>query len=87
MTICHATKPGLNLTDLKVSLVSLLCAMRYGQILSKTGTGSVNEKKIKNSFDFLRGEEKTRVSIFGLGFLRKFVRVRSRLRPGLKFIP
>ena len=28
---------------------------------------SINKKKIKNRFDFLRGREKTRVSIFSFG--------------------
>ena len=45
------------------------------------------KKKIENSFDFLRGMEKTRVSIFHLRNLRKFVWVRSQMKPGLKFIP
>ena len=45
-----------------------------------------NKKKIKNSFYFLRGREKTSVSIFHLRTPGKLMLVRSRLGFGLKFI-
>ena len=46
-----------------------------------------HKKKIENSFDFVSGGEKMWVSIFCLGFLRKFLWARSRMWWGLKFIP
>ena len=46
------------------------------QLLYFNGINVVyNMKKIENSFNFLKGREKTRVSIFHLGILRKLVRV------------
>ena len=82
--------PFLNDFDLshKFSIgVGINCLKLFRCILASLYEGVFfNKKKIENSFDFLRGREKTRVSIFPLGTPEKLTRVQSRIFPGLKFI-